>query len=223
MNVPWIQISIDTQDISSALSHIDIAMTTGAEWIEVGTPLLAFVGIESIAEVAGATDGRTVVADFKALDGVAQYFRRAGELGAGVATVMAAANDASIRAAVQAAHESEVKVQADLLNVPMTMMAAAATRLERLGVDFLLLHLGIDQLLSDPKSDPLAGLDEVIKATSLPVGPVVFSAEQGAEAVRRGASYVVVGYPLITADDAVAQLSRFENAVRSTRRPDWKR
>ena len=145
MNTPWIQVSIDTQDIEGAMAHLEIALTTGAEWIEAGTPLLTFVGIEAIATVAKAVPGRTVVADFNALDGVGQYFRRAGELGAGVATVMAAANDASVLAAVEAAHGHGVKVQADLLNVPASKMKEAAAR-----------------------------LDEAVQATSIPVGPVVF-------------------------------------------------
>lgn len=217
MNLPWIQISIDTQDVSTALEQVEIARGTGAEWIEAGTPLLTFAGIESIAAIAGAVPERTVVADFKALDGVSQYFRRAGELGAGVATVMALANDASIRAAVEAAHANGVKVQADLLNVPHTRMADSVTRLERLGVDFLLLHLGIDQLLADPSSDALTGLDEALRASSLPIGPVVFDAAQGAEAVRRGASYVVIGYPLMTGPHPSEELTRFEEAIRSAR------
>ncbi len=215
MNTPWIQVSIDTQDIEGAMAHVGIALTTDAEWIEVGTPLLTFMGIEAIATVARAVPGRTVVADFKALDGVGQYFRRAGELGAGVATVMAAANDASVLAAVEAAHGEGVKVQADLLNVPPAKMGEAAARLERLGVDYLLIHLGIDHLSLHPGSNPLAGLDEAVQATSIPVGPVVFSAEQGIEAVRRGASYVVIGYPLLTNENAAEALSAFEQRVKS--------
>lgn len=212
---PWIQVSIDTQDVPTGLRQVKIALSIGAEWIEAGTPLITFAGIEAIGAIAAAAPGRTVVADFKALDGVAQYFTRAGELGAGVATVMAIANDASVNAAIQAGHAAGVKIQVDMLNVPVPGMAECARMLEQMGADYLLLHLGIDDLMQNPDADPLAGLDELVASTGLPVGPVVFNLDQGIDAVHRGAAYVVVGYPLITMADAAAQLQRFSDGVRT--------
>ena len=47
MRKPWIQVSIDTQDIASAVAHIEHALAIDAEWVEVGTPLLTFVGISA--------------------------------------------------------------------------------------------------------------------------------------------------------------------------------
>ena len=220
MKRPWIQVSVDTQDIPSGLKHVEHALAIDAEWIEVGTPLLTFAGIEAIGAVAKQASGRTVLADFKALDGVAQYFTRAGELGAGVATVMSVANEASILKAIEAGHAAGVKVQVDMLGTPTTELASRAAALESMGADYILLHLAIDELLRNPGADPLEGLDELVAATTLPVGPVVFSSEQGVEALERGASYVVIGYPLITMDDAREQLTHFANTVRAARIAD---
>lgn len=217
MSAPWIQVSIDTQDIQSGLEHVRHALAMDADWIEVGTPLLTFAGIEAIGAIAAAANGKTVLADFKALDGVAQYFTRAGELGASVATVMAVANEASIAKAIASGHAAGVKVQVDMLGTPVSRLGSRARELADMGADFLLLHLAIDELMRNPAANPLEGLDELVAASSVPVGPVVFSSEQGVEAVRRGASYVVVGYPLITMPDATEQLSAFARAVRGTR------
>lgn len=216
MKKPWIQVSIDTQDIPEALVHVGHALSIDAEWIEVGTPLLTFAGIDSIRAVAEAVDGRTVLADFKALDGVSQYFTRAGELGASVATVMAVANEASILKAIESGHAANVKIQVDLLNVPAVELPGRVRELADMGADYFLLHLAIDELMRNPLADPLEGLDEVVASTDVPVGPVVFTAEQGMEAVRRGASYVVIGYPHITMDDARERLKNFADAVRGT-------
>lgn len=216
MKKPWIQVSVDTQDITSARKHVSHALGINAEWIEVGTPLLTFAGIEAIADVVGMVGNRTVVADFKALDGVEQYFKRAGDLGAGVATVMAVANEASILKAIESGHRNGVKIQVDLLNVPICEIGEVAGKITEMGADYFLLHLAIDELLRNPDSDPLDGLDEVVKATSIPVGPVVFTKEQGVEAIKRGASYVVIGYPLITAVDAQAQLKQFAEEIRAS-------
>ena len=214
MKKPWIQVSIDTQDIPAALTHVEHALAIDAEWIEVGTPLLTFAGVRSIGEVVSKVGDKTVLVDFKALDGVAQYFHVAGKLGARVATVMAVANEASIVRAIQAGHEAGVKVQVDMLGVPETDMASRAAEIAAMGADYFLLHLAIDELMRNPGADPLAGIDELVAASDVPVGPVVFSAEQGIEAVRRGASYLVIGHPLITMPDARRQLTAFAEAVR---------
>lgn len=215
MNKPWIQVSVDTQDIPSGLKHVEHAVAIDAEWIEVGTPLLTFAGIEAIGAVAEKVGERTVLADFKALDGVAQYFSRTGELGGKVATVMAVANEASILKAIEAGHNAGVEVQVDMLGTPTEQLAERARALEAMGADYFLLHLAIDELMRNPGADPLEGLDELVSATDIPVGPVVFNAEQGVEAIRRGASYVVVGYPLITMEDAREQLTDFANRIRT--------
>ncbi|MDF1569000.1 MAG: hypothetical protein P1P77_13360 [Spirochaetaceae bacterium] len=218
MNKPWIQVSVDTQDIPTGLIHVEHAVAIDAEWIEVGTPLLTFAGIESIAAVAQNAEDRTIVADFKALDGVSQYFTKAGELGAGVATVMAVANEASIMKAIEAGHAAGVKVQVDMLGIPTDRLSVKVKELTAMGADYILLHLAIDELLRNPKADALVGLEELTTGTTLPVGPVVFSAEQGVEALKRGASYLVIGYPLILMDDARDQLKNFAETVRSVQR-----
>ena len=217
MKAPWIQISVDTQDVPTGLGHVDHAMAIDAEWIEVGTPLLTFAGIGSIGEIAKHAPGKTIVADFKALDGVAQYFTRAGELGAGIATVMSVANEASILKAIEAGKSAGVKTQVDMLNTPGVELAPRVRRIESMGADYILHHLAVDEFLRNPAADPLEGLDKLTGAAAIPVGSVVFNAVQGVEAVRRGASYLVIGYPLITMDDAADQLKSFAERVRSAR------
>lgn len=214
MQTPWIQVSVDTQDVATGLEHVALARAINAEWVEVGTPLLTFAGISSIGDVVAAAPEAKVLADFKALDGVEQYFVHAGRLGASIATVMSVANEASIIKAIESGHRSGVEIQVDMLNVPLDAMQERARELTDMGADYFLLHLAIDELLRNPSADPLEGLDELLAGTDRPVGPVVFTPEQGVEAVRRGASYVVIGYPHITEPDAEARLKKFAEAVR---------
>lgn len=217
MRAPWIQVSIDTQDLAGGREHAAHARAIAAEWVEVGTPLLTFAGIGAIQSIADAVPAATIVADFKALDGVAQYFVHAGRLGAGVATVMAVANEASILKAIETGRASGVKTQVDLLNTPVADLATRAGELADMGADYFLLHLAIDEHLRNPAADPLAGLDAIVAASDVPVGPVVFTVDQGVEAVKRGAGYVVIGYPHLTQPDAADRLQHFADAVRSAR------
>ena len=62
----------------------------------------------------------------------------------------------------------------------------------------------------------LAGLEEAVAASDVPVGPVVFRSEQGIEAIRRGASYVVIGHPILAGKDPRARLADFARSVRGT-------
>ena len=215
MKKPWIQVSVDTQDLDSARFHVEHAIAMDAEWVEVGTPLLTFAGINAIKVVADMVPDRKVLADFKALDGVAQYFTHTGELGGSIATVMAVANDASIIKAIESGHAAGVKVQVDMLGLTVEEMIPRAKEIAAMGADYFLLHLAIDELLRNPEADPLAGLDELVQATEIPIGPVVFSKEQGVDAIKRGASYLVIGYPLITMPDAREKLLDFADTVRN--------
>jgi 3-keto-L-gulonate-6-phosphate decarboxylase len=160
-------------------------------------------------------EGRPVVADFKAQDGVAKYFREAGRLGASMATVLACAPDGSIKAAIAGGREGHVKVMVDLFALEPEQMAARAAAVESLGVDYFLIHLGHDQANDEPHRTVLDGLDEVVAAVSAPVGISTFTADQAVEAVRRGASFIVQGEPILSAPDALDQLSSFIAQVKA--------
>ena len=106
----------------------------------------------------------------------------------------------------------------DLCAISPERLAARATQLEQIGVDYLLLHAGGDETVADPGRDPLAGLTSVVEAVSIPVGAVTFNTEMGVRAVHSGASFVVQGEPLVSAADGLEQLSRFIESVRSAHR-----
>jgi 3-keto-L-gulonate-6-phosphate decarboxylase len=194
---------------------VGYAKSIAAEWIEVGTPTLTFCGIDVIAKVAESAGAATIVADFKAMDGVGQYFKRAGELGADIATVMAVTTDASIEKAIDVGHECGMEIQVDLLNVTTDDIPSTVERIAGMGADYFLIHLSIDELLKNPEANPLDGLREAVAASDVPVGPVVFNGDQGCEAIAIGASYVVVGYPYMGMANPTKELLSFAEVVRA--------
>jgi 3-keto-L-gulonate-6-phosphate decarboxylase len=214
---PWVQISIDVLDLEKGMRLAAMAEQAGADWVETGTPLITYYGLKAIGAIVGACKKCPVLADLKATDGVAKYFRESGRQGARIATVLAFAPDASIREALRGGKEGGVEVMADLYALPAERLASRAAELERIGVDYLLLHAGGDETAANPKRDPLTGLSEVVAAVSIPVGAVTFNQELAVRAVASGASFVVQGEPLVSAPDGFEQLSAFVKAVKSAK------
>lgn len=215
MKRPWVQIAIDTLTLERAEELARMAMRAGADWIEAGTPLITFQGVRAIATLVQACPGKPILADFKAQDGVAKYFKEAGRQGAKIATVLGVVANGSIKAAVQGGREGGVQVVADMYSVPRTALARRAKELEDLGVDYIMIHLGFDESRDEPSKRTTDGLDEVVAAVRIPVGVGTFSVEDAVEAVRRGASFIVQGEPLLSAQDGEKKLREFIEAVKS--------
>ena len=215
MNRPWVQVAIDAIDLERATALARMAMAAGADWIEAGTPLITFQGVRAIGVLAGACPGRPILADFKAQDGVAKYFKEAGRQGASVATILGVVADGSIKTAVRQGKESGVQVVADLYSVPRQALARRARELEALGVDFLMIHLGFDEARDEPARRTTDGLAEVVAAVGIPVGVAAFELSDALEAVRGGASFVVQGEPLLSRPDAERELRAYISAVKA--------
>ena len=132
-----------------------------------------------------------------------------------IATVMAQATDFSIIQAVKAG--AQAKVMADLYCWPKNTYVERALRLEELGVDYLLVHLSIDEF-RDPagSKNPLDGLKEVAAQTKIPVGAVVFATEEAHRALDLGAQILVIGTPIIESKNALAQMTEFIQSVKKS-------
>lgn len=215
MNRPWVQVAIDAIDLERATALARMAMAAGADWIEAGTPLITFQGVRAIGVLASACPGRPILADFKAQDGVAKYFKEAGRQGARVATILGVVADGSIKTAVRQGKESGVQVVADLYSVPRHALARRARELEALGVDFLMIHLGFDEAWDEPSRRATDGLAEIVAAVGIPVGVAAFELADALEAVRGGASFVVQGEPLLSRPGAEQELRAYICAVKA--------
>jgi thiamine monophosphate synthase len=82
-------------------------------------------------------------------------------------------------------------------------------------VDYLMIHLGFDESKDEPGKHATDGLEEVVEAVQIPVGVGTFTVEEAVEAIRKGASFVVQGEPLLSDANAEKKLRDFIEAVRS--------
>jgi 3-hexulose-6-phosphate synthase/6-phospho-3-hexuloisomerase len=150
--------------------------------------------------------GTPIVADLKTMDGGYLEAEMMAKAGATHVVVMAQAHEETIRCVVKAGKDFGVQVMGD--NMVSPDMVAGAKRLEDLGCDFVIHHIGYDErrgiaARGQQMPSPLDQLREVVQAVSVPVQAVGgLSLEQAVQTPEYGAPLVVLGAPLTIDADA---------------------
>ena len=214
-----IQISLDIISIPEAIGTAHIALRAGVDWLEAGTPLIIAEGMNGVRALRAEFPKTPIVADLKTMDGgwlEAELMARAG---ATHVVVMERAHPETIKMVVRAGRDFGVKVMGD--NLGARDKVAAAKRLEDLGCDFVIHHIGYDErrglvAAGLPCPSPLDQLREVVAAVRVPVQAVGgLSIEQAVCTPEYGAPLVVLGAPLtIDAESFKTASGNVESALR---------
>jgi 3-hexulose-6-phosphate synthase len=213
-----VQISLDFTSIAKALDTARLAVRSGVDWLEAGTPLIISEGMNSIRALRAEFPDIPIVADLKAMDGGRIEAQQAATAGATHVVVMERAHTDTIKAMVQAAKVFGIKVMGD--NLAAEDRVAAAKRLEDLGCDFVIHHIGHDErrgsgAMGKPYPSPLDQLREVVAAVQVPVQAVGgLSMEEAIRAPDYGARLVVLGAPLIDYHLSQPASSNLEDQLR---------
>lgn len=195
-----IQISLDVTNIPEALETAAMALRAGVDWLEAGTPLIIAEGMNGVRALRQAFPGVPIVADLKTMDGGWLEAQMMAQAGATHVVVMERAHAETIKIVVRAGQDFGVRVMGDNLAAPD--MVAAARRLEDLGCDYVIHHVGFDErrglvAAGGVCPSPLDQLREVVQAVGVPVQAVGgLSVEQAMRTPEYGAPLVVLGAPL---------------------------
>lgn len=195
-----VQISLDLTHIDEALETAHMAMRAGVDWLEAGTPLILAEGLHGVRKLREAFPDVPVVADLKTMDGGYLEAEMMAKAGATHVVVMAQAHDETIRCVVQAGKDFGAQVMGDNLASPD--MVAGGKRIEDLGCDFVIHHIGYDErrgiaARGERAPTPLDQLREIVDAVKIPVQAVGgLSIEQAVQTPEFGAPLVVIGAPL---------------------------
>ena len=100
---PVLQLALDFVDLPRAIQVAEEAVAGGADWLEVGTPLIKSEGLEAIRQVKSRWPDRVIVADMKTMDAGRAEVECAAKAGARVVGVLGAASDATIKECIEAA------------------------------------------------------------------------------------------------------------------------
>lgn len=203
---PIVQISLDLTSIDEALSTAALALRAGVDWLEAGTPLILAEGLHGVRALRKAFPGVPIVADLKTMDGGYLEAEMMAKAGATHVVVMSRAHEETVKVVVKAGRDYGVKVMGDNLGEPD--MVAGARRLEQLGCDFIIHHIGYDErrgiaAAGHRMPSPLDQLRDVVQAVRVPVQAVGgLTLEQAVRCPEFGAPLVVLGAPLTIDADA---------------------
>jgi 3-hexulose-6-phosphate synthase len=217
--LPIVQISLDLVTIDEAVATAGMALRAGVDWLEAGTPLIISEGMNGVRALRASCPNTPIVADLKTMDGGYLEAEMMSRAGATHVVVMARAHEETIRGVVKAGHDFGIKVMGD--NLACDDMIAGARRLEDLGCDYVIHHIGYDErrgiaARGQRMPSPLDQLREVVSAVNVPVQAVGgLTLEQAVNTPSYGAPLVVLGAPLaIDADAFRTADDNLENSLR---------
>jgi 3-hexulose-6-phosphate synthase / 6-phospho-3-hexuloisomerase len=205
-----LQVALDLLELKRALQIAQESVDGGADWIEVGTPLIKSEGIQAVRSFRDHFKKATIVADMKVADTGAIEVEMAAKAGADIVCILAEADDAVVAEAVRAARLYGIRLMADLINTANPQ--ARAIQLESMGVDIICAHVGIDQQMTG--KDSLDFLSTLAGKVHIPVAVAGgINAEGAKEAVRRGADIVIVGGWIIRSADVTSSTRKIRVAM----------
>ena len=212
---PVLQLALDFVNLKRAVKVAEEAVAKGADWLEAGTPLIKSEGLNSVRELRRKFPGHKIVADMKTVDTGRYEVEAAAKAGADIVIILGVADDSTITEAVGAGKNYGCEIMVDLMNV--RDMKERAVKLAKLGVNYLCVHVSIDQQMSG--MDPIGELKKVSNAVNIPVAIAGgINSETAADAVKAGASIVVVGGAITKAENAKKAAQQIKKAITSGKR-----
>jgi len=207
---PILQAALDLINGHRAIQIAKEAIEGGADWLEVGTPLIKSEGLEIVRRLKKEFPDKTIVADMKTMDTGALEVEIASKAGADVVCILGVADDETIKEAVRASRKYGTKVMVDVIGVDNKV--ERAKELEKLGVDYICVHVGIDEQMRG--ENPIEITKEIVKNVDIPVAIAGgLNSETVVDAVNAGASIIIVGGAITKAPNVTEATRMIKKAM----------
>jgi 3-hexulose-6-phosphate synthase/6-phospho-3-hexuloisomerase len=207
---PILQVALDLLNAERAIAIAQDAVKGGADWLEAGTPLIKSEGMDIVRQLREQFPGKTIVADMKTMDTGALETEMAAKAGADIICLLAASDDSTVLDAVKSARKYGVKIMIDLIGV--SNIGKRAKELEKLGADYLCIHVGIDEQMQG--KSPRTVLLSLIKQTHLPIAVAGgLNSETVADMLHIGAAIIIVGGAITKAKNVTLATRTIKKAM----------
>ncbi|MCK4436534.1 orotidine 5'-phosphate decarboxylase [bacterium] len=209
---PVLQLALDFVDLKRALKVAREAVAGGMDWLEAGTPLIKSEGLDAVRALRKEFPRQTIVADMKIMDAGRVEVEAAAKAGANIVDVLGAASDATIRECIEAGKNYGAEIIVDTIAVDRVV--ERAKEVEAMGANYVSVHIAIDEQMLGVQ--PFDKLKKVIKAINVPVAVAGgINSETTAEAVKAGASIIIVGGAISKSRDAKKAAQEMKKAIRT--------
>ncbi|MDY6796704.1 MAG: 3-hexulose-6-phosphate synthase [Actinomycetota bacterium] len=207
---PVLQVALDFVDIERAVKVAEEVVEGGADWIEVGTPLIKSEGLNSVRTMRKRFPDRVIVADMKTMDAGRAEVEAAAKAGANIIDVLGASSDSTIKECVEAANNYGAEIVVDMIEVRDPVERARAA--EAAGAHYIAVHTAIDVQMHG--GDPFERLKVVANSVEINVAVAGgINSETAAGAVESGADIVIVGGAIIKSKDARKAAAEIKQAM----------
>ena len=196
---PVLQVALDLMQLDRAVRIAHEAVEGGADWVEVGTPLIKSGGADAVRTIRREFPERKIIADTKTMDVGGLEVEMMAKAGADIVTVLGLADDSTIAEAVSAGRKYGAEIMVDMINVPDRV--SRAKEAEKLGASYICLHMGVDSQMRGG-GQPHDILRTVVQAVSVPIAVAGgITVETASGYIDMGASILIIGGAIIKAAD----------------------
>lgn len=136
-----LQVALDLFSTEAALNVLE-KVGEYVDIIELGTPLIVAEGAEAVKTVKEKYPDKVVFADIKVMDGGGEVPKSVLEAGADMFSVLAAADNSTIEAAMKLAKKHNAMVLIDMCSVKD--METRGKEIEAMKPDYICCHVGYD-------------------------------------------------------------------------------
>lgn len=206
-----LQLALDLVNIPEAKelikeveAHIDI--------VEIGTPVVINEGLRAVKEIKDTFPHLKVLADLKVMDAAGYEVMKASEAGADIVTILAVAEDETIKGAVEEARKQNRQILVDMIGVKD--IAARAEELDSFGVDYICVHTGYDlQAVGKNSFEDLNTIKRVVKQAKVAVAGGIKLATLP-EVIQAQPDLVIVGGGITGTEDKRTTAAEMQRLIR---------
>ena len=156
-----LQLALDLVNIQEGIELVK-QVEEYIDIVEIGTPVVINEGLRAVKEMKEAFPSLKVLADLKIMDAAGYEVMKASEAGADIITILGAAEDMSIKGAVEEAKKQGKKILVDMIAVKD--LETRAKEVDAFGVDYICVHTGYDlQAVGKNSFEDLQTIKRVVK------------------------------------------------------------
>ncbi|MFJ5624740.1 3-hexulose-6-phosphate synthase [Peribacillus loiseleuriae] len=206
-----LQLALDLVNTEEAIKLVE-EVKDYIDIVEIGTPVVKIEGLQAVKAMKEAFPQLQVLADMKTMDAAGYEVLKAAEHGADIVTILAVAEDESIKGAVAEAKKQGKKILIDLIAVKD--LAKRAQEVDAMGVDYICVHTGYDlQAKGQNSFKDLETIKGVVKNAKTAIAGGI-KLETLPEVLKSNPDLVIVGGGIANQDDKKAVAAEMQRLIK---------